>query len=344
MLNLPSSYLLTTNSATGSSTVTHIETTLPHGIRPTADITLKESAVQEGRATKYYIIRRITRTGDAITSTIKPGPLDITSIPELERGQPDRVLFIPGAKRTDGKTTTKTTTFDDLPRPTADLHLPGPEPPLGGDETVIEVPAAGKDFEKPADWSCPCNKEPKIVFRPQSPQPAPDVEVVDSKGNITTAPASIFPCSESDKDPCRGKQAAPWTSFSVEWNAEYKQPGPPAPFSTTSNFDYDTILTLTDDIYQAEHFNVKVDGEKIGETHEDGWKNECLYCGKDAEACMAKGFSHGSFWIPGGKHELSFQWTDGKFKADSGLYWWYGAGQYRFDRPCECGETRELKG
>ncbi|KAK4693205.1 hypothetical protein P7C71_g4150, partial [Lecanoromycetidae sp. Uapishka_2] len=231
--------------------------------------------------------------------------------------------------------------MEGLPRPTQDILLPGPEPAPGGNATVVVIPAAGKDFDKGDDWSCQCNSEPNILTVTRSPEPAPTIPVISPDGNVTTGPASKFPCSSSDKNPCRGKQAQAWTTFSVLWDATYARPGPPAPFTTSSNFDYDTILTLTDDIYQAEHFTVKMDGDKIGETHEDGWKNEKLYCGKDAEACMAKGFSHGSFWIPGGKHDLSFQWTDGEYKTSYGSDWWFGAGQYRFDRPCECGEKRD---
>lgn len=323
--------------------VTEITTTLPAGVRPTEDLVFPKIDVQDGTTIKTnYVVERVTITGDIVTSTITPGVLPITSIPEPEPGQPAGIWYFPEGPKPSRETITSTTTFDRLPRPTKDVIIPGPEPAPGGSEVMIEIPAVGKEFSKPDDWSCPCNSEPEIKIVTRPPEPAPTVEAIGANGSVTTAPASKFPCSKDDLNPCRGKQAQGWTSFSVVWDYTHVRPDPPAPFVTTSNFDYDTILTLTDDIYQAEHFLVKMDGKDIGETHEDGWKNEKLYCGKDAEACMAKGFSHGSFPIPAGKHELSFEWTKGEYKTTYGSDWWYGAGQYRFDRPCECGEKSDL--
>ena len=330
------------NQTPVAATFIEHKTTFGHGIRPSKPITLVEPSAQEGEPTKHYVIDAVAVTDAPLVKTITPGKLDVTEIPEREPGQPDEWWVIKGGATTSRETITRTTTIEGLPRPTKDLLIPGPEPAPGGAEVVIEIPAASKEIGQPEGWNCPCNSEPNILTVTHEPAPRETIEIKGSDGNVTTAPTSKFPCSKDDKNPCRGKLAQGWTDFSVVWDASYPRPGPPAPYKTSSNFDYDTILTLTDDIYQAEHFTITMDGEKIGETYEDGWKNDKLYCGKDADGCIAKGFSHGSFLIPGGKHDLSFQWTDGKYATDAGWNWWYGAGQYRFDRPCECGEKSEL--
>lgn len=68
----------------------------------------------------------------------------------------------------------------------------------------------------------------------------------------------------------------------------------PNPWNKNVNFDYDTILTVSDSWYQAEHWTVSLDGKTLGETHESGFKNNMLSCSWDGDSCIAKGFSHGS--------------------------------------------------
>lgn len=92
-----------------------------------------------------------------------------------------------------------------------------------------------------------------------------------------------------------------WQKFTVGWNANYPRAGPPAPFIKEINVeDDDAILTVTDDENKAEHFEIKLDGELLGETEEKGF-DRWQHCGKDADACIAKGWSHGSFPVPKGK-------------------------------------------
>lgn len=113
-------------------------------------------------------------------------------------------------------------------------------------------------------------------------------------------------------------------------------------------FEDDAILTVTGDENKAEHFENKFDGKYLGETEENAF-DRWQHCGKDSDAFIAKGWSHGSFPLPKGKsetwsccfdattnrlsttHKPSIQWIKGDMAG-----WWYGAGQYRLDYTCKC--------
>ncbi|KAG8528932.1 uncharacterized protein KY384_006621 [Bacidia gigantensis] len=301
-----------------------------NGIQPTDTLTLTETPTEAGGTTTILVVLPASTSDDAVHATLLPGSTGIAEIPKPEDGQPDSIFTVPGApKPTSQSTVTITRIPDGLPQPAKATLLPGPPPVPGGDVTSIYVPGAGEEFAKPSDWTCACaTASAQVVTVTRQPEPGPTVESKLPDGNLTTVPASKFPCSSDDKNPCKGSQVQPWYSFTVGWTADFPRPGPPKPFYTTSNFETDTILTLTDDLYQAEHFKVTMDEEVIGETHENGWKNDKIYCGKNADECMAKGWSHGSFLIPKGKHDLGFQWTEGKYQTEAGGNWWYGAGQH----------------
>jgi hypothetical protein len=110
----------------------------------------------------------------------------------------------------------------------------------------------------------------------------------------------------------------------------------PNPWRRSINFSDDVILTVSDSAYQAEHWTITLDGKKLGETSEVDFKNNKLYCSADGDSCIAKGFSHGSFLIPRGKHELEIEWTAGPLTYGNGAKWGYGYGVYRFDKLCTC--------
>lgn len=333
-------YSLDTNQAATPAVVETSTITAGNAFRPTNAITIPEINTQNGQITStVWVVVPATATEGTVMATLTPGPLEITNLPTPDEGQPATIWTVPGGpKPTDQVTVTETTTLPGLPRPVRGTVIPGPPPPPGGTQTHWLVPGIGDQYEPASTCVCATeNVPPKVVIT--QPGPAPTLEIPTGDGNFSTIPASKFPCSSDDKNPCRGAQQQAWRTFSVVWTADYPRPGAPKPFTTTSNFDTDTILTLTDDEYQAEHFTVTLDGEKIGETHEKGWKNNKLYCGKVAEDCMSKGFSHGHFLIPKGQHDLGFQWTDGPYQTEEGWNWWYGAGQYRFDKPCSCAEA-----
>ncbi|KAG8530686.1 uncharacterized protein KY384_004041 [Bacidia gigantensis] len=225
-----------------------------------------------------------------------------------------------------------------VPRPTEPITCPPYKEPDTNEETVIVIPPISETFVDPCPPTCSAN--PVVVTVTQQPQPGSVIETIAPEGTMTTVPASKFPCSSSDLKPCRGDEVQDWKVFRVTWTPEYPKPGHPKPYYTSSEFDFDTILTITDNYRQSEHFVVKMDDEVLGETHENGFDAENM-CQNDGDVCIAKGFSHGSFLVPKGKHEFSFDWTEGpqdwpNLKPASS-----GGGLWRFDKPCECADADE---
>ena len=189
-------------------------------------------------------------------ATLTPGPLEITSLPTPEEGQPPTVWTVPGGpKPTDQVTVTDTTVLPGLPRPAQGTVIPGSPPPPGGTQTHWLVPGISDQYESATTCHCATENVPQKELITQ-PGPAPTLQVLTGDGNFSSIPASKFPCSSDDKNPCRGAQQQAWKTFNVAWTADYTRPGAPQPFTKTSDFDTDTILTLTDDEYQAEHFTV----------------------------------------------------------------------------------------
>lgn len=84
------------------------------------------------------------------------------------------------------------------------------------------------------------------------------------------------------------------------WHVEYRPPGPTAPTFIEIKLEKNDVVTLTDDIYKAEHFELKLDGQPLGETHEDEFEHSANR-GYDAEKCMERGWPDGEFLIPKGK-------------------------------------------
>ena len=207
----------------------------------------------------------------------------------------------PGGARPSATTTVTTSILGWNPTKTViiDGHFPSP----GGSWTDLVIPPAGAiGTAAPKDWTCSCITGAEAtatvtVTRPASP--APTITITGTDGTPTEAPASKFPCSDDDDNPCKGGTLSDWQKFTVSWTAGYPRSGPPAPFVKRVNFADDGILTVTDDENKAEHFEVKLDGRLLGETREEGF-DRSKHCGKDADACMKKGWSHGFFSVPKG--------------------------------------------
>lgn len=248
-------------------------------------------------AATVTVVPPCTNTKRTVTSTISPGATLSTSLPSSrEPGEPETHIIIPGGSGFP-ETHTVTSTLPGKHLPDRTIVLPGRDPPPGETKTEVTViPPTTTGLEGKVT-ACP--PEVTVTVTRQA-SAAPMVNVSNEHGEVIKKPASKFPCSDNDLNPCRGTQVKPWTGFSVVWNAQYPRPGQPAPFATTIDYPYDTLLTVTDDEYQAEHWTIKLDGAKIGESHEEGFMNNKLYCGKDADGCIAKGFSHGTFMIPKG--------------------------------------------
>jgi hypothetical protein len=165
----------------------------------------------------------------------------------------------------------------------------------------VILPTDAPAVLRPTQWSCPCDASQTVsIIKTEAARPVPHVTTTNAEGIPTTKPASKYPCSNDDKNPCRGKLVQGWQTFTVGWNAQYPRDGPPAAFIKKMTFDEDAILTVTDDENKAEHFEIMIDGQYLGETEEKGF-DRWQHCGKDADACMAKGWSHGSFPVPAGE-------------------------------------------
>ncbi|KAJ6180909.1 hypothetical protein N7519_011370 [Penicillium mononematosum] len=130
-----------------------------------------------------------------------------------------------------------------------------------------------------------------------------------------------------------------WTSFKLEWTEKSKKPKNPESYVLTPSFDSPTILTITGDQHVYEQFTVYLVNTLLGKTSdipsslslgEDD-------CGKDANECMKKGWSHGTFKIPEGQQTILISWENSGRRPDVQQTWNHGTGQYRFDKavPCE---------
>lgn len=85
------------------------------------------------------------------------------------------------------------------------------------------------------------------------------------------------------------------------WTSEHAKPGPPAPGIFSSNFDFETILTITDDYQSLERFEVYQDDQFIGKTSERGPGSTARNDVKDADEALRLGYSQGYFTIPPGQ-------------------------------------------
>ncbi|TLD32660.1 hypothetical protein E2P81_ATG05636 [Venturia nashicola] len=281
----------------GTKTITYITTTIP-GVYPTTTQTIPGNPNVVGGVTTIYIINP-TPTTIYVTSTVTPGQVVIPPSRDPEPGQPGTVwVFPPGSPPT--KTVTITTSIPNI-NIQHPMTIPGRPPvSVGAVATVVVIfPTDAPNDLRPPEWSCPCDAASTItITNTQAAQIVPDVTTTDAQGYPTTKPASKYPCSGDDKHPCRGKLISGWQKFTLGWNAKYPRNGPPAPFIKEINVEQDdAILTVTDDENKAEHFEIKLDGEILGETEEKGFDRR-QHCGKDADACIARGWSHGSFPVP----------------------------------------------
>ncbi|MCJ1446129.1 MAG: hypothetical protein MMC23_006634 [Stictis urceolatum] len=320
--------LLTCAGETVIRTV-HTVTTTIVGVYPTTTITVFPTAAGDDGTTTVTIVPG-THTYHYITSTLTVGGSLSTSVGQGEPGAPGTIIVVaPGPPPS--STTTITTSLHGL-RPVTTMTIHGlPPSPSGPCTKLIVPPNSGTSL--PTDWTCSCLTEAAATKTVTVTRPASKVSSVTetgADGTPTPKSPSNFPCSDNDDNPCRGAILSAWQPFSVSWTAAYPRPGPPAPFIKKVSFEDDGILTVTDDENKAEHFEVKLDGKVLGETRENGF-DRSKHCGKDADGCIQKGWSHGYFSVPKGEHELSIQWTKGDMKG-----WWYGAGQYRFEKTCTC--------
>ncbi|GLB33809.1 hypothetical protein LshimejAT787_0106930 [Lyophyllum shimeji] len=117
----------------------------------------------------------------------------------------------------------------------------------------------------------------------------------------------------------------PWTKFS-RWKAEWKS----SDYEIDVNYDYPTDMTVTDDQNKTERYEVFVDGVSVGKTS-DVATERSKHCGLDADACIAKGWAHGTFRIPAGKHKISIKLIGNDIDWSG---WWYFAGQYKIAKAC----------
>ncbi|KAL4986034.1 hypothetical protein BDW68DRAFT_164003 [Aspergillus falconensis] len=142
----------------------------------------------------------------------------------------------------------------------------------------------------------------------------------------TTAPAPAPLCTTTVQD---------WNRVSLMWTPEHPKPGPPSPATFASNFDYETILTLTDDSDSLERFEVYQDFQLIGRTSERTAESTVRKGVFDAGEAIGLGFSHGSFTVPAGAHTFTVTWQEAANNPQV-HDWSGGALQYRFERVGPC--------
>ncbi|KAF8076386.1 hypothetical protein FPV67DRAFT_414944 [Lyophyllum atratum] len=140
---------------------------------------------------------------------------------------------------------------------------------------------------------------------------------------ISASPPTASP--EPPKTPCTATVMKPWTKFS-RWKAEWKS----SDHQFDVNYDYPTDITVTDDQNKTERYEVFVDGVSVGKTS-DVATERSKHCGLDADACIAKGWAHGTFRIPAGQHKVSIKLIGNDIDWSG---WWYFAGQYKIAKAC----------
>ncbi|GLB34549.1 hypothetical protein LshimejAT787_0201140 [Lyophyllum shimeji] len=144
-----------------------------------------------------------------------------------------------------------------------------------------------------------------------------------------SANAQPVPSPDVTPDPpkpeCSAIVLKPWTKFS-RWKAEWKS----SDYEFDVNYDYPTDMTVTDDQNKTERYEVFVDGVSVGKTS-DVATERSKHCGLDADACIAKGWAHGTFRVPAGKHKISIKLIGNDIDWSS---WWYFAGQYKIAKAC----------
>ncbi|RLL93706.1 hypothetical protein CFD26_100169 [Aspergillus turcosus] len=150
----------------------------------------------------------------------------------------------------------------------------------------------------------------------------PPCPSVTTPGTTSGTPAPAAPtCTTTVQD---------WKRADVKWTSEHPKPGAPAPAMFSSNFNYETILTLTDDSTSLERFEVYQDYKFLGKTSEAtaATKGKIIH---NAVEAIKLGYSHASFNIPAGPHTFMVTWQDAANNPET-KEWTSGAFQYRFQR------------
>ncbi|KZP17572.1 hypothetical protein FIBSPDRAFT_933937 [Athelia psychrophila] len=156
-----------------------------------------------------------------------------------------------------------------------------------------------------------------------TPKPAPEIPSKPAeKPVVPIPPAPSTPAAPAAA--CTPSTLKPWTKFS-HWKAEWLK----GPHEFDTNYDSDTEITVTDDENKTERFEILVDGVSVGKTN-DFTVERSAHCGANADACIARGWGHGTFPIPAGQHKISIKLIGNDI--DGG--WWYFAGQYKISRRC----------
>ncbi|RHZ66395.1 hypothetical protein CDV55_100813 [Aspergillus turcosus] len=150
----------------------------------------------------------------------------------------------------------------------------------------------------------------------------PPCPSVTTPGTTSGTPAPAAPtCTTTVQD---------WKRADVKWTSDHPKPGAPAPAMFSSNFNYETILTLTDDSTSLERFEVYQDYKFLGKTSEAtaATKGKIIH---NAVEAIKLGYSHASFNIPAGPHTFMVTWQDAANNPET-KEWTSGAFQYRFQR------------
>ncbi|KAL3435099.1 hypothetical protein BDV09DRAFT_168556 [Aspergillus tetrazonus] len=126
-----------------------------------------------------------------------------------------------------------------------------------------------------------------------------------------------------------------WKRVLLMWTPEHPKPGPPSPATFASNFDHETILTITDDLDSLERFEVYQDFQLIGRISERTAESTVRKGVQDAGEAIRLGFSHGSFTVPAGPHTFTVTWQEAANNPQV-HDWSGGALQYRFERVGPC--------
>ncbi|KAF4161528.1 hypothetical protein CNMCM6936_003369 [Aspergillus lentulus] len=165
-----------------------------------------------------------------------------------------------------------------------------------------------------------------------TPCPVP----VTTAGTISGTPGQASAASPAPAPLCT-TVVQPWNRVDLMWTSEHAKPGPPAPGIFSSNFDFETILTITDDYQSLERFEVYQDDQFIGKTSERGPGSTARNDVKDADEALRLGYSQGYFTIPSGPHTFTVTWLEAANNPAVAIPGWRGGSlQYRFQRVAPC--------
>ncbi|OAG19967.1 hypothetical protein CC77DRAFT_147552 [Alternaria alternata] len=128
--------------------------------------------------------------------------------------------------------------------------------------------------------------------------------------------------------PCMAEVFVPWKDIDLPHTKDSYEPS--NMYDEMVHVPEDSVFVVADSLGRCQHFEVFVDGEKVGVTNGDGPLDNWP-CG-DPETCIEKnGGSHGYFTLQKGSHAIGLRWIG---ITDACKHISTGRGSYQIYKKC----------